>query len=137
MNHELEDLMVTTFLGYKYRKQHDLLYSIDGRVPISLINMYYSGNINRLDTNLVSNGFIERYVENESVVEDVHDKDEIKGLAVMYRYMQKMDNKDLELFSLGTFHRKLFSIKDENLRKNCDMVEYLGKNACNNCSSRN
>ena len=26
-NHEVEDLMVTTFLGYKYRKQHDLLYS--------------------------------------------------------------------------------------------------------------
>lgn len=134
---ELEDLMVTTFLGYKYRKQHDLLYSLDGRIPISLINMYYSGKVKRLDTNSISNGFIERYVENESVVEDVHDKDEIKGLSIMYRYMHEMSDEELELFSLGTLHRKLFSIKDENIRKSCDMVEFLGKNACNNCSSKN
>lgn len=136
-NHEVEDLMVTTFLGYKYRKQHDLLYSLDGRVPISLINMYYSGQVNRLDTNSVNRGFIERYVENESVVEDVHDKDEVKGLAIMYKYMQDMKDSDVELFSLGTLHRKLFSIKDEKMKNSCEMVQYIGKNACNNCSSKN
>lgn len=137
INHEVEDLMVTTFLGYKYRKQHDLLYSLDGHVPISLINMYYSGQVKRLDPNSVSRGFIERYVENESVVEDVHDKDEVKGLAVMYRFMQEMDPKDVELFSLATLHRKLFSVKDETIRNNCEMVKYLGKGACSKCSSKN
>ena len=138
VNHEVEDLMVTTFLGYKYRKQHDLLYSQDGRVPLSLIKLYYSGQVKRLDSNSVNRGFIERYVENESVVEEVHDKDEVKGLGVMYRYMHEMDeNEDLSLFSLCTFHKKLFSIKDEKLKSECEMINYLGKNACVNCSSKN
>lgn len=118
-DHELEELMVTTFLGYKYRKQHDLLYSQDARIPLSLIKMYFSGNVKRLDVNAINKRFVEKYVQNESLVEDVHDKDEVKGLAVMYDTMHKMDYQEFEMFSLLEFHRDLYS--------KCPNPEFGGK----------
>ena len=108
-NQEIEELMITTFLGYKYRKQHDLLYSPDGRVPISLINMYYSGKVGRLDINKVNKGFVDRYIRNESAMENVHELDEIKGLEVMYEDMTNMSPEEFEMFSLVTLHRDLYS----------------------------
>ena len=116
---DLEEVMVTTFLGYKYRKQHDLLYSQDARVPMSLIKMYYSGRVRRLDVNEVNKNFVERYVKNESLVEDVHDQDEIKGLAAMYDTMHKMSYNEFELFSLLELHRELYS--------KCPVPEFGGK----------
>ena len=107
---EIEELMITTFLGYKYRKQHDLLYSPDGRVPISLINMYYSGKVGRLDINKVNKGFVDRYIRNESAMENVHELDEIKGLEVMYEDMTNMSPEEFEMFSLVTLHRDLYSM---------------------------
>ena len=104
-----ESIVVTSFLGYKYRKSHDMLYSRDARVPISLIKMYYSGDYKRLDSKLITKGFVEKYIKNESAIENVHDKDEITGLAVMYENMAKLDFDDFELFSLGSMHRDLYS----------------------------
>ena len=112
LEHEIEELMVTTFLGYKYRKQHDLLYSQDAIIPSSLIKMYYSGNVKRLDVNAISKRFVERYVENESFIEGVHDKCEIEGLGVMYDRMHKMSEDEFELFSIIDLHRGLYSKSD-------------------------
>ncbi len=117
--HEIEEVMVTTFLGYKYRKQHDLLYSQDAIIPSSLIKMYYSGNVKRLDVNVINKRFVERYVENESFVEEVHDKCEIEGLGVMYDKMHKMSEEEFELFSIMDFHRGLYS--------KCSNPEYGGQ----------
>ena len=57
--------MVTTFLGYKYRKQNDLLYSVNAKIPKSLIRMYYSGEVDRIDTSIINKRFVERYIKNE------------------------------------------------------------------------
>ena len=116
---ELEELMVTTFLGYKYRKQHDLLYSQDADVPKSLIKLYYSGKVKRLNPNVINKGFVERYVKNESIIEDVHDKYEIQGFGVMYDKMHKMSEDEFELFSIIDLHRNLYS--------KCEKPEYGGQ----------
>ncbi len=116
---EIQELMVTIFLGYKYRKQHDMLYSQDAKVPMSLIKLYYSDIMNRLDVNSVSQNFIGRYIKNESFVEEVHDEEEIKGLGVMYDTMQNMTEDEFELFSLPALHRALYS--------KCEFNEFGGK----------
>ena len=108
-NEELESLINTTFLGYKYRKANDMLYSTDGVVPLSLIKLYYSGKIKRLSVNAINKNFIEKYIKNESLLEDVHDIDEVRGLADMYETMNNMDEDDFNIFSIGTLHKKLYS----------------------------
>ena len=96
-NQEIEQLMVTSFLGYKYRKQHDVLYSHDANVPTTLIYLYFSNNVDRLVLNEISKGFIEKYKKNESVVEAVIDEDEIEGIAVMCETMLKMPEDEFDL----------------------------------------
>lgn len=105
----VEEMMLTTFLGYKYRKQHNLLDFQDSIIPSSLIEMYYSGNVDRLDVNDINKRFVERYVENESFVEEVHDKWEIEGLGYMYEAMHQMSEDEFELFSIIELHRRLYT----------------------------
>lgn len=106
---EIIDIMITMFLGYKYRKEHDLLYSHDGRVPISLIKMYYSGDYKRLDSKSITKSFVDKYIKNESEIENVHEKSEIEGLGVMYDDMTKTSFDEFELFSLIVLHKDLYS----------------------------
>ena len=106
---ELKTLMNTMFLGYKYRKLHGMLYSVDATVPLSLIKMYYSQKFDRLDVGELNKNFVERYVRNESILEGVHDKEEIKGLEVMYDEMHQMNDNEFELFSIIQLHRALYS----------------------------
>lgn len=106
---ETEALINTTFLGYKYRKANNMLYSSDAVVPISLIKLYYSDKVDRLDLSSISRNFVDRYIKNESLLEDVHDKDEVAGLAEMYDTMVKMDEDSFGLFSIFQLHKKLYS----------------------------
>ncbi len=106
---ELESVITTAFLGYKYRKANDSLYSQDALVPLSLIKLYYSGRVDRLGVNAINRNFIEKYIKNESLLEDVHDKDEVAGLAVMYETMHNMPDEDFGVFSISSFHRALYS----------------------------
>lgn len=106
---ELESLMNTMFLGYKYRKSHDLLYSKDAAVPISLIKMYYSGLVDRLDVNEINKSFVERYIKNECFLEDVHNIGEVAGVGVMYEHMHNLDEYEFELFSIIELHKALYS----------------------------
>ena len=71
--------------------------------------MYYSGNYNRLDSKVITKGFVEKYIKNESEMENVHNTEEIKGLEVMYDDMTKMDFEEFELFSLLLLHKDLYS----------------------------
>ncbi len=106
---ELESVITTAFLGYKYRKANDSLYSQDAIVPISLIKLYYSGKVDRLGVNAINRNFINKYIQNESLLEDVHDKDEVAGLAVMYDVMHNLADQDFGIFSISAFHRALYS----------------------------
>ena len=106
---DLNNIMVNSFLGYKYRKEHDALYSKDANVPSELIKLYYSGYVDKSDFNEVKRSFINKYIKNESESEGVHEKEEIKGLQVMYEDMVAMDSNDIEMFSIMTLHRDLYS----------------------------
>ena len=106
---DLNNIMVNSFLGYKYRKEHKALYSKDANVPVELIKLYYSGYVNKSDFNEVKKGFINRYIKNESEMENVHEKEEIAGLQAMYEDMVSMNQNDFEMFSIMSLHRKLYS----------------------------
>ena len=106
---EFESVITTAFLGYKYRKANDSLYSQDAIVPLSLIKLYYSGKVERLGVNAINKNFINRYIQNESLLEDVHDKDEVAGLAVMYEVMHNLEDQDFGIFSISSLHRALYS----------------------------
>jgi fido (protein-threonine AMPylation protein) len=108
-NLDVKDLMVTTFLGYKYRKQNDLLYSVNAKIPRSLISMYYSDDVERIDTTVINKRFVDRYIKNESAMENVHEQKEIEGLEVMYEHMINMPFEEFEMFSILTLHRDLYS----------------------------
>ena len=106
---ELESVINTAFLGYKYRKANDSLYSQDALVPLSLIKLYYSGKVERLGVNAINRNFVEKYIKNESLLEDVHEPDEVQGLAVMYDTMHTMPDNDFNVFSIYTLHKALYS----------------------------
>ena len=108
-NVDIREVMVTTFLGYKYRKQNDLLYSVNAKIPRSLINMYYSDEVDRIDPSIINKRFVDKYIKNESAMENVHEKEEIEGLEVMYEDMMSLSKEDISLFIMGTLNRDLYS----------------------------
>lgn len=108
-NLDVNNIMVNSFLGYKYRKEHKALYTKDANVPVELIKLYYSEDVNKSDFTIVKRNFISKYIRNESAMEDVHEKSEIKGLQVMYDDMTTMPQEDFEMFSIISLHRDLYS----------------------------
>ena len=61
-NRNNEVLNSTIFMGYMYRKQHDLLYSKDAAVAREVINEYYSGKVKRLDPSIINRRFVNQYI---------------------------------------------------------------------------
>lgn len=108
-NLDVKDFIVTSFLGYKYRKQNDILYSVDAKTPRTLISMYYSEDVDRIDTSVINKRFVDRYIKNESAMENVHAQEEIEGLAIMYENMINTPFDEFEMFSILQMHRDLYS----------------------------
>lgn len=108
-NIDIKEVMVTTFLGYKYRKQNDLLYSVNAKIPRSLINMYYSDEVDRIDPSIINKRFVDKYIKNESAMENVHEKEEIEGLEIMYEDMMSLTKENISLFIMGSLNRDLYS----------------------------
>lgn len=105
----LEQILVDSFLGYKYRKYRGMLYSADANVPINLIRLYYSEDIDRANFDSLKKSFVNRYIKSESKLEDIHEKQEIEGLAEMYEYIHTIPSEEFEMFSIMQLHRKLYS----------------------------
>ena len=101
--------LVTLFCGYKYRKQNDLLYSVDAKIPRSLINLYFNGKVDRIDPSIINKRFVDRYIKNECAMENIHEKEEMLGLEVMYEDMMNTPLDEFELFSLSVFNKDLYS----------------------------
>ena len=106
---ENELINSTIFMGYIYRKQNDLLYSKGADVAKSVIKEYYSNKVKRLDPSIINRRFVNKYIKNESAMEEVHEPCEIKGLEVMYEDMVQMPFNEFEMFSLISLHRDLYS----------------------------
>ena len=116
---EQEALINTAFLGYKYRKSSNKLYSMDGIVALSLIKQYYSGKVKRLDPDEINKNFVNKYIKNECLLEGVHDPEEVEGLGVMYEEMHDTPDDEFSVFSLARFHKMLYS--------KCPYPEFGGK----------
>lgn len=104
-----DQLLVTMFLGYKYRKEHNILYQADGNIPLQLIEIYYSKNRKRSDLDVLRRSFINKYIKSESEFEGVHNKDEILGLAEMYEYAHSIPSSEFNVFNVASLHKMLYS----------------------------
>lgn len=94
------------FLGYKYRKNNKRLYSSDNDLPKKMISLYYS-NPNRKDLDHLKRAFINNYIKNESMLEDIHNEAEKEGLGIMYEYSQ--GDIDVNMYTLCELHKVLYS----------------------------
>jgi len=106
---DIDEIIVNSFLGYKFRKWKGILYSTDSKVPVELIKLYYSQDSERLDYDTLKKSFVNRYIKSESKLEDIHVEEEIQGLAAMYECIHEIPKDEFEMFSILTLHRKLYS----------------------------
>ena len=107
---DLPFLLQETFLRYKERKRKDKRYEKDGEWATQLIRTYYSLKPTDADFNKMKRSFVQKYVRNESKLEDIHEKNEIAGLRVMYNYLHSQEfEDDFSIYSLNELNKKLFT----------------------------
>lgn len=100
-----------SFLGYKYRKSINKLYC-DPEIPKKLISFYYSiKKEDRANLDYLKEGFIQKYIKNESSLELVHDQIEREGMKIMYEYMHTTD-EPFSIYSITDYHKKLYSLAE-------------------------
>ena len=103
-----------SFLGYKYRKSKNKLYSNDAEIPTTLIKAYYLINWDTIEFDKIKTAFVNKYIKNESEIEevnknDIHGKVEIEGLKYMYEYIHSSEiNYMFDVYTLLDLHRMLF-----------------------------
>ena len=103
-------LLQEAFLRYKDRKKLAKSYERNGEWPTKLIRIYYLLKPTDADFNKMKRSFIQKYVRNESKLEDIHEKNEIAGLRVMYNYLHSQEfEDDFSIYSLNELNKKLFT----------------------------
>lgn len=107
---EPEFIIRESFLGYKWRKERGKLYGVDLDLPTKLIRIYYELSQDDITFDKLKKAFINKYINNESKLENVHTKEEVKGLKKMYEYVHSAEiEDDFDVYSLLDLHRALFS----------------------------
>ena len=91
MGIDVQTLLVLPFEAYKSRKREHKLYKDDDKLPTQLIRIYYGLNPDKILFDNMKKSFISQYMKQESELESVHCKEEIKGLGEMYKYMHNND----------------------------------------------
>lgn len=118
---EARNYIALLFDGYQKRKSEKRLYEADSKIPQIIITTYYScikPHFNEIfnnfktkyinDTNV--NNFKERYIYNESKLEDVHSPEERKGLRAVYDFVQKKEDlESISIYTLSDIHEILYS----------------------------
>ena len=108
----LEQVLTTLFLGYKYRKKINKLYTEDSVTANSLITYYYSLNLGEVSFDRMKKAFVTNYCTNESKIEGVNDDNhhgalEVKGLKEMYEYLHSPDiDEIIYTEKLGWWNKK-------------------------------
>ena len=110
MGLDIPFMIYQSFLGYQFQKSKGKISEMDDTTPTKLIKMYYSLNIGEIEFHNLRRNFRSKYVQNESKLEGVHGKEEIKGLAAVYDYLHSDEISDyFSIYSLKDIHRKLYS----------------------------
>lgn len=105
----IEKLIKLLFVRYKERKKANTLYSRDDFIPQNLIKLYYATD-GHLDFSQIVENFKKNYIWNENEIEDVHNKLERQGLAVVYDYIQSNKTEKIKnIYLLIYLHQLLYS----------------------------
>ena len=79
-----------------------------GNLPMYAIDEYYQTRERHFD--LLQENFIEKYVNNESLVENVHNDAEKEGLKVVYEYIfSNYNDSNVDAYYLTKLHELLYS----------------------------
>lgn len=101
--------MIERFLAYKYRKDHNILYSDDLTIPEQLVKDYF--DVKR-SYNLNDKEFIKNYVMNELKFEDAdHSSTQKEGMKNLYSFLVNEEIENLNFYTLKLFHKKLFEFE--------------------------
>lgn len=107
----IEDIITITFNQYKNRKNNSSIYNIDDYIPQNLIKLYFSYYFNHSDFKDIVYNFKKKYLEQESKLENVHSKEEIEGLGLVYDYIRGDEwIKCANIYIIYLINLKLFSL---------------------------
>ena len=105
---EARECILLLFDGYSNRKKNKRLYAHDGVGEI-IIKTYYS-YVKKPSFDQIVYNFKRRYMYNENKMEDVHSKEEQKGLSCAYDYILKKDDlSSISIYDLSYIHEELYS----------------------------
>lgn len=97
------------FKQYDIRKKSQTLYSKDDHIPQNLIKLYYLDE-NHLDFKVIIDWFKKKTIYNENEIENVHDKDQRDGLAVVYDEIENGKFEKIKsIYVILLIHQSLFS----------------------------
>ena len=114
---EAKELIRAYFNIFKKRKENGTLYRSQDKFPGDIIELYYT-KLDRDDINNIYEVFKEKYlviertgIARENKFENVHSKEEKRGLYEVYTAIQKdtISVSKLGIYSLNMLQQKLFS----------------------------
>ena len=108
---DVETLIVSAFEMYKNRKAGADKYNSNDNIPQNLIKLYYCEDNNHSSFSDIMSTFKEKYIDQESKLEGVHNIEEIEGLGVVYDYIRSDEwYKCPNIYIILTINSKLFSL---------------------------
>ena len=119
---EARDYIKMLFEGYQNRKEEKRLFNDTASIPKMIIMTYYAcvkekslDNIykqfqNKYMSKESIKNFKERYIYNENKLEEVHTKEEQRGLRAVYNFIENDDNCEfINIYTLSDIHQILYS----------------------------
>lgn len=107
----VKTLIKIAFLQYKKDKNEFKKSTEYDFIPQNLIKLYYSNGSENSDFENIVLNFKKKYIIQESKVENVHTKEEIEGLGVVYDYIRSDEWKKCpNIYIMMMINLKLFSL---------------------------
>lgn len=106
-----EEFINMVFCAYRLRKQKSSLYSSDDYIPQNVIKMYFDYE-NKSDFKKIISNFKEKYIFNESIIDNTTTEEEKSGLGEVYDYISSFDydTQKFDIFIQSLLiHQKLYS----------------------------
>lgn len=104
-----EEMLKQLFMTYQYEKEKGVVYSNDDVFPKNLIKLYYT-IVDHPRFDMTISKFKDKYVTQESILEDVHEQEEKDGFAEMYEFIHHyLKDSELNIFLILRLHQLLFS----------------------------
>ena len=104
-----EEILINIFSKYEETKKDPQTYE-DFQHQVKKIVMYYYKTFEKPEFDGLLTNFKNRYIYNENKLEEVHEPEEIEGLASVYDHIQsKIEEKNINIYLLLILHNILYS----------------------------